>query len=221
MKKLKVSIILNLIIVILTLFSTISMFLGFHFMSSNIVLSSTSIDVFKFFTVDSNVFGGVVSFILLIYEVLYLKKKTSIPKYVYILKYMACVGLLLTFITTACFLAPFSNYPFYMFYLNSNFFYHFMIPVLYFISFVFFEDCSLKFNDTFLGIIPMVTYSIYYIINVVSHLNNGVVLYKYDFYGFLRGGLNTIGIVVLTIYLVTYIMSLIIYFIKRRFYENN
>ena len=61
-KKQKISFILNCLIFVFTVFATISMMIGFDFMSGTRVLSSTSFKAFKYFTVDSNVIAGCVSF---------------------------------------------------------------------------------------------------------------------------------------------------------------
>ena len=54
----KISIILNSLIFIFTLFATISMIIGFKFMGQLEVLSERNFKSFKYFTVDSNVFAG-------------------------------------------------------------------------------------------------------------------------------------------------------------------
>ena len=57
MKKVKISFIINIIIVICTIIASIMMFTGFRFMSGDeIVLEASRLGMFKFFTVDSNLF---------------------------------------------------------------------------------------------------------------------------------------------------------------------
>ena len=43
--------------------------------------------------------------------------------------------------------------------------------------------------------------------NVIIHLDDGGLTFKYDFYGFLQGNINNIYIVIPVIYLFTYIMQ--------------
>ena len=98
MKKIKISILLNLLIVIFTIFASIVMFTGFAFMSSSFVLESSSISMFRFFTVDSNILMGIASLIFIFYEICLLKGKIKeIPKALYIFKLMATSGVALTF----------------------------------------------------------------------------------------------------------------------------
>ena len=53
MKKIKVSLILNILIVILVTLGSIFMFTGFTFMPSKTLLEANKIEMFKFYTVDN------------------------------------------------------------------------------------------------------------------------------------------------------------------------
>ena len=54
--KVKISLVLNILIVIFTIFATIAMFTGFKFMHGHdIVLQSTKLGMLRFFTVQSNI----------------------------------------------------------------------------------------------------------------------------------------------------------------------
>ena len=69
MKKIKISLILNIIIVLLVLLGSIFMFTGFRFMpASDLVLQTSKLGMFKYYTVDSNILVGIVSLFLIIYE---------------------------------------------------------------------------------------------------------------------------------------------------------
>ncbi len=107
MKEYKISVILNILIVLFVIMGCSFMLTGFRFMPAGAILEVSNLGMFKFFTVDSNVFLGIVSLIFLIYEILVIKKiKKGIPEVVYVLKLMATAGITLTFITTLVFLAP-------------------------------------------------------------------------------------------------------------------
>lgn len=215
MKKIKVSLILNIIIVLLVIFATIFMFTGFKFMPGGSLLEVSKVEMFKFYTVDSNILMGIVSLIFIIYEKKLLKNKIKeIPKKVYILKLIATSGITLTFLTTTFFLAP--SYGFYAMFNNNNLFFHLIIPVLSIITYIFFEKHENKYKYAFFGIIPMFLYSIFYISNVLIHLNNGGLTFKYDFYGFLQGNINNIYIVIPVIYLMSYIISVLLVFGNKR-----
>ena len=215
MKKIKVSLILNIIIVLLVIFATIFMFTGFKFMPGGSLLEVSKVEMFKFFTVDSNILMGIVSLIFIIYEKKLLKNKIKeIPKKVYILKLIATSGISLTFITTSFFLAP--TYGFYAMFNNSNLLFHLVVPVLSIITYIFFEKHDNKYKYAILGIIPMFLYSIFYTTNILIHLNNGGLTFKYDFYGFLQGNLNNIYLVIPVIYLISYIISVLLVFGNRK-----
>ena len=216
MEKVNKSLIWNCIIFILVVFATVGMMLGFEFMGHSDLLSSTHISVFKFFTVDSNLFIGFASLLLLIQECLFIKTGKKIPKIYYLLKYMATCSVCLTMLITLCFLAPFSVYKFTDFYMNSNLFYHFIIPVLSVISFVLYEKQSFSIIDSLYSLLPMACYGVFYMFLVIPHIQNGMVSYDYDFYGFLRGGAQTVFWVIPLLFIVMYIIGYGIYFFHEK-----
>ena len=150
---------------------------GFQFMSHQKMLESTGLENFKYFTVDSNILVGISSFC---YFVFYLIQK-KVSKWIVVFRYLGTVSVLLTMLVTACFLAPFSKFSFFDFYQNSNLFFHFLVPLLSTISFVFFEKGDLSFKSTFTSLIPMICYAVFYMISVIPHIENGMVSYQYDF----------------------------------------
>ena len=222
MKDVKISLVLNIIIVILVTLGSIFMISGFNFMAEEIPLIATKVEALKYYTVDSNILMGVISFIFIIYEILLLKNKIKeIPRFVYFLKLLATAGVTLTFLITAIFLAPFSTYSFFAFYQNSNLFFHFIIPILSIISFIFFESTNkIKFKDTILAILSMIIYAVFYIINALTHVENGKVSLDYDWYGFLRNGVNSIIYVIPVMLLITYAISLTLWESNKKLYER-
>lgn len=215
MKRIKISFVLNIMIVILVTLGTIFMFTGFTFMKSLNLLESTSFSMFRFFTVDSNILIGLSSLILLIYEIKLLNNKINkIPLTIYLFKYISTSGITLTFLVTLLFLAP--QYGFYAMYNNTNLFFHLIVPLLSLISYILFEKYNNKYKYSILGILPMLIYSFFYMSNVIIHLDDGGLTFKYDFYGFLQGNINNIYIVIPVIYLFTYIISLLLIFLNRK-----
>ena len=209
MENIKVSIIMNMLIVILVIVGTIFMFTGVTFMPAEKLLEASKIEMFKFYTVDSNILMGIISLIFLIYEKKLLKNEIKeIPKKIYILKLVGTSAITLTFATTAFFLAP--NYGLYAMYNNTNLFFHLIVPVLAIISYIVFEKHENKYKYAIFGIIPMFIYSIFYTINVLIHLNDGGLTFKYDFYGFLQGNINNIYVVMPSIYIISYLMSIML-----------
>ena len=217
MKRIKISFILNALIVLLVVIGCICMFADINFMPvKNEVLVSNKLEMLKYYTVDSNILIGIVSFVLLIYEYLYFKKKiNNVPKFAYVLKYVGTSTIALTFITTLVFLSP--RYGFYSMYNNSNLIFHLIVPLLSFTSYVFFEKYSADYKEGVFGILPMLVYAIYYTGNIFSHLNSGGLTSKYDFYGFLFGNIYNAVIVAPIIVLVTYLIGLLVLYLNKEF----
>lgn len=214
----KLSIIFNCLIFIFTLFATISMIIGFKFMGEFEVLSSRNFKSFKYFTVDSNVFAGLISLAYVIFKFSQDgKKQSTLPGTFYILKLAATTGVTLTMMVTVFYLAPTSNGNFLHYFMNSNFFMHLITPLLCIISFIFFEVAEpQKLVMSFTGIIPMMLYSFFYTPNVLLHLDNGKVDRTYDWYNFLAGGAQTVWIVVPILYCITWIFALGLWALNRK-----
>lgn len=221
MKKEDISLSLNITIVILVSLATIFMLTGFQFMAKQDALTATKIETFKFFTVDSNVLMGIVAFIFAKYEIDILKGRIkAIPTRVYILKLVATVGVILTFLVTAFFLAPTALNGYLSLFLNSNLFFHLIIPILSFITFVFFESNNkIDFKYSFMGLIPVLLYSLFYAINCFSHIENGIVSHKYDWYGFLIGGIKSTIPALMIILVTTYFICFSLWSLNRRTYN--
>ena len=211
MKK-RIAILLNILVFIMVFVGVYFMLIGFQFMSQLKVLESEGWENFKYFTVDSNVLAGISSLL----SIIYLCLKKEIPHWLSVLKYASVVGVLLTMLVTTFFLAPTSNIDFFWFYQNSNLFFHFLVPFISGISYLFFEEHSLSFQETFYSIVPMGVYGIFYMISVIPHIQNGVVSRQYDFYGFLRAGGSTIFWVVPLMFVVTYLIGLAVWGCTRK-----
>lgn len=218
-RKLKVSIILNLIIFLLALIATIIMFTGFKFMyGPEPVLETTKLGMFKFFTVDSNIFMGIISLIFSIYEIKLLKGNIKfIPVNLYILKLISTVGVSLTLFVVFVYFVPITNFKILPMIMNSNLFFHLIIPILSIISFTIFEKTnSLKFKYTFLGLLSTLIYGLYYLINVLIHMENFKVSPTYDFYWFVQNGVWTSVIVIPIIFIITYTICLILWKLNKK-----
>ena len=178
MKKLKISLILNIIIFILTVIATIMMFTGFKFMKGmEPVLEATGFSLLKFFTVESNLFVGIISLIFSIKEIKIIKgNEKELSTKMYLLKYMSTSAVSLTFFIVFSYLGPISKGGIISMLMNSNLFFHLIIPVLSIINFTIFEKTNkIKFKQVIYGIIPTFLYGLYYCINVLTHIENGKV----------------------------------------------
>ena len=209
----KASIIINLVIFALVSFATTCMILGVNFMSRTEevrAFTASYLAALKYFTVDSNVFAGLVSLAYVIYKFTASGKKSEkLPKAFYILKLAATTGVTLTMMVTVFYLAPTSNGNFLHYFINSNFFMHLITPLLCIISFIFFEAAEpQKLVMSIPGIIPMLLYSFFYTPNVLLHLENGKPVKDYDWYNFLAAGAQSVWYVVPMLYLITWIFAL-------------
>lgn len=223
MKKLKISLILNIIIFILTVIATIMMFTGFKFMKGmEPVLEATGFSLLKFFTVESNLFVGIISLIFSIKEIKIIKgNEKELSTKMYLLKYMSTSAVSLTFFIVFSYLGPISKGGIISMLTNSNLFFHLIIPVLSIINFTIFEKTNkIKFKQVIYGIIPTFLYGLYYCINVLTHIENGKVSYVYDWYWFIQNGVWTAIIVIPVIFLISYLISLCLWYFNKKGVEN-
>ena len=208
--KYKISLVMNILIIIFTIIASIVMFTGFKFMKgAEPVLEMTKLSMFRFFTVDSNIFMAVIALIFSIEEISLLKNRIKeIPLYIYILKLMATTGVSLTFFVVFTYLGPFSSGGIPSMVRNSNLFFHLLTPVFSIITFVMFEKTDkIKFKQAFYGLLPTGLYSIYYTTNVLIHAENGKVSPLYDWYWFMQKGIWTAVIVIPLFALITFGIS--------------
>lgn len=210
MKK-KTSLIINAVIFILTVFASFLMFTGIKITNgAEPILETTKLGMFKFFTVDSNLFMGIVSLIFVI-------KNKSITKNMYRLKLMSTTAVSLTLIVVLAYLAPISQGGLKSMLQNSNLFFHLIIPVLSIINFTIFENTNkLKIKDTLYGLIPTIIYAILYVINLIIHIENNEISPKYDWYWFAQNGILQAILTAITIITTTYIITLLLWKLNKR-----
>lgn len=217
-KNLKVSICLNILIAVFTIVASIIMFTGFEFMHGRAaILETTKIGMFKFYTVDSNIFMGLVALIFLLEEIKALKGNTKeIKPIFYILKLAGTIGVTLTFLVVFGYLGIIAEGGIFSLLMNSNLFFHLIIPVLSIISFIFFEKTNkIKFKHTFFSLIPTCFYMIFYTTNIIIHMENYKVSPIYDWYWFVQNGVQTAFIVEPVMFLITYTISLALYKLNK------
>lgn len=182
------------------------------------LFESVNLNMLKFFTVQSNLFVGIVSFIFLLQEYKLLKGKIkSIDKKYYLWKLVSTTSVGLTFLVVFAYLGPVSSVGLIAMIGNSNLFFHLIIPVLSMITFVFFEGTrEINNKEIFYGIIPTIVYGIYYFTNIIIHMENGRVSGEYDFYWFVQGGVWTAIIVVPIMLLITYLICFFLWILNRK-----
>ncbi len=220
--KIKISISINIFIFFLMIIASVMMFSGFKFMHGNDVndmtLETKSIGMLRFFTVQSNIFAGIISLVFAFKQIQILKGKyDEIPVKYYVLKLMATTAVGLTFLVVFGYLGLIAKGGILSLLMNSNLFFHLIIPVTSILSFILFEKSSnMSFKYTFYGIIPSVLYGIYYIGNILVHMENGKVSPLYDWYWFVQNGVWSALIVAPMIFLISYLISLIIWKLNKK-----
>jgi len=208
---------LNIIIFVLEFLATLMMMTGFSFSTEEgRALSDMSFKALKFYTVDSNILMGITSLFLAIdlYKVIK-GKKNDVSKALYVLALEGTVGVTLTMIITVFYLAPMLGII--ASFKDSNFFFHLLNPLLSIVTFVFFlKTKKINFAHTFTGIISMILYSIYYAIQALLTMENGVIQKSHDWYGFFFIGINSVFVVMPIFILLTYSISFVLWLLNRR-----
>ena len=213
MKK-KAALTINIIIVLLTIFASILMFTGIKITHGvEPILETTKLGMLKFFTVQSNMFMGIIA---LLFAILELKNK-EISKNMYRLKLMSTTAVSLTFIMVFIYLGPIAPNGIISLLQNSNIFFHLVIPVLSIINLILFEKTDkLNLKDTLYGLVPTLLYSSMYTTNILIHMENGKVSTKYDFYWLAQHGVQASLMSILMIPLLTYIISFTLFKLNKR-----
>lgn len=226
MRKTTVSIILNSLIFLLVAFATTCMIFGINIMSRSEevqAFTAANLSAFKYYTVDSNVFGGLVALVYICFEVALAKGKINrIPKILHLLRLAAATGLTLTMLVTAFFLIPQFGEHWYILYIDNNFFFHLTVPLLSIITFIFFEpDTEISLKESLFGIITMLLYGIVYTLNIIAYLGSGNPLKDYDWYGFLNGKISNAFIAIPAMLIVTWLITLGLWILNRRHFRKN
>lgn len=220
MKRFKISIIINSIIFILMIIGLVMSFTGLKF-DLRIGDRPSFGYLIKFFTVESNIFMGIMALLYVINAILHLKNGTEMNKYVFIFKYVSTVCVGITFFVVALILAPlFSNGNYFSLFYDANFFFHFFIPVSSILTFILLEnrnDFSIKITIT--GVIPFSIYTIFYLIAALTHMEGGKVQEGYDWYGFLYFGIPIFIVLAIATLILIYLISFIIYFLNKKLYK--
>ena len=215
----KISLALNILIVIMTIVALTISLSGLKFMKGSETYGElTGLQAFGYFTVQSNVFMAIVSLIFAIKEIQFLKGKIKkIPFRYYILKMIAVTAIGLTFFTVFIIFSILLKDGIFPLIKNSNLFFHCIIPIASIINYIIFEKTNtIKFKHIFYGLIPTVLYEIYYTCNVLLNMKDGKVSPAHDWYYFAQNGL-LIAISIPFIMLgITYIIALAIWKLNKK-----
>ena len=171
-------IIFNLILVILTAIGIVLMVTG---KSEEGALQSSGIENFKFYTVLTNVFCGLIA---LIYLVLITAKKNTDKMAVF--KLAAVCGVAITFAVVAFMFGPLYGYP--QFYKRGNLFFHLLEPLVAIVEFILIRRKKMPFKYTVIAAVPTLLYGIGYMSNILINGIGGPWPDTNDFYAFLSWG---------------------------------
>ena len=170
--------ILNTVIVFFTVIGIILMLTG---KPEEGALQSTGIENFKFYTVLTNVFCGIIASV---YLVLILLKKDKDKMAVF--KLAAVCGVAITFAVVAFMFGPLYGYP--QFYKRGNLFFHLLLPVTAMAEFIVVERKRIPFKYTVFAAVPTLLYGIGYMLNILINGIGGPWPDTNDFYAFLSWG---------------------------------
>jgi len=218
-KKMKISFIINILISILTINAIIMCIMGFKFMSGYEPYPELlSVPIYNYYTVQSNVFMGIVSFVFANREYQIFKgRKKEIPLLYYNFKMVATVAVSLTFFVVFAIFGFMSRGGHIPLLRNSYLFFHLIIPVMSILNFVIFEKTNkIKFKHIFYALIPTFLYEIYYTINLLVNMKNGAVSLNNDWYSFAQNGLLRTILVVPMMLCITFGLSWVIWKLNKK-----
>jgi len=177
-RKRRIAFYLNCAVIVFAVTGTVLMF---FFRGNNEELLADGIENYKYFTVLSNEFCGVIAVVSLIRS---LRGKAQ-PM---LAKFMAAAAVGLTFLVIIGFLGPL--YGLLKMYRGANFFFHLILPLTAMAEFVFCPGDAepVPFRWTLYTMIPVALYGAFYL---GDNMINGIGEWPHtnDFYGFLNWGL--------------------------------
>ena len=144
-------------------------------------LQASGIENFKFYTVLTNVFCGIVALIYLCF--ILLKQNTD---KLAVLKLAAVCGVAITFAVVAFMFGPLYGYP--QFYRRGNLFFHLLLPVMAMAEFIVVKRKRIPFVHTIIAAVPTLLYGIGYMLNILLNGIGGPWPDTNDFYAFLSWG---------------------------------
>lgn len=189
-----ISLIMNSILIVLEMIVIICAFTVPNFSGE-----TQGFKAFRFFTIDSNTLCGIAAIFLVIYDTFILKgKRSSLPKYVSVFKFVVTVMITITFLTVICWLAPVQGFG--RMYGGISCVTHLIAPLLTMSSFFFFEykksETSL-FLESLFALIPVLIYGAVYLVMVVAiGQDNGG---WEDFYNFNTGGFWYLALIIMLV----------------------
>lgn len=198
-------------------FVIIGLIVMFRFNDENNELVSHGIENFKYFTVLSNVFCGIIAFSQLNFDILSAFSSREIEgmqNRFKLAKLISTTAVGLTFFTVAVFLWPIYRLP--GMYSGSNFIFHLIVPLLAMIDFVLLNaGDKIPFKYTFYAMVPSFLYGCFYLINI---LINGIGEWPdtNDWYGYLNWGYPIGALIFLISTVATWLVACLLRWISNK-----
>ena len=212
-----ISLSLNTICFIMVLISII-LKVG-NFVVDSIFVNS-GLSIFLFFTILSNAYLALTSLVMIPYQVFSIKKQENqVPLWLMVVHFTAVVSVMITCLVTLFFLMPTrannGNNPLDLI-AGLYFLVHLAVPVLAMINFcLLMVEPTLQFRWTPFGLLPLIAYSIFYILNIkfeFASVIGGDGKAYYDWYGlFGSGDIGRMVIVVLIMLFASYLISFVLW----------
>ena len=166
---------------------TVRMLFRFNAQGLPVRLIAENLEYLKYFTVLSNLLGGLTALIYAVALALRLCRVIRrVPGWVTLLKYVSATLLALTFCVVLCYIGPKTGFR--SAYRGANLWYHLIIPVLSVGDFVLLDRSGrLTLSATLLPLIPTALYGGCYLANLI-HNGYGGRGHPNDWYGFADNG---------------------------------
>lgn len=178
------------------------------FSRSEVALAAMGLYSLKYFTVLSNLLLGAASLVYAVFIVRALRGGARIPRWAYVLKYIATVATTVTLMTVLLFLGPTLGYP--PMFAGANLWFHLVLPVVAIVEFVFLDTTyRLSFKETIVGMVSTFLYGLAYCGNI--YLNGvGSGIGTNDWYGFTMWGVEYMPVVFAVMLLATWLFAVVI-----------
>ena len=172
----------------------------------------------KYYTNWSNILGIISAVLFIINYFIKGKNKifNEVLKYV---KLTSVICLVVTFLVVNLTFVPGDHFNFYKWSIKENFFsFHFLSPIIAFVTFMFFEKYDLKIiRDTIIGMIFTIIYSIIISILILAKK----VIAPYPFLDYYANSVITNVVTLTCMFIIIILLTVLIIFFKRKQQKEN
>lgn len=174
------------------IFALVAWTVGYDFVDgANGNMGGMSYQIFRYYTIDSNVLAGLFSVPMAIFAIRGFFTGKSVPAWVRVLRWVATTCIMITFLVVVLFLGMIFGFP--AMFGGPNLYLHGVTPLLCLISFVFFEQERMPFKYFGWTLVPTIVYGVVYFYQVI------VSKAWPDFYSFNIGGMWPVTVLVIAV----------------------